>query len=374
MVLTARDLCPCIRPQHAARLETGVIIMIDVAAGARTERERSKAGAKLTPDDVAMIIGVAGRAPSVHNTQPWRFAIRRDAIDLLADRSRQLRVADSAGRELLISCGAALYGMRLGIRKLGYVADVELLPVAGNSALIARVRAGERAAVTREERELLAAMPHRHTHRGPFDPGPVPVRLLDAMRIDALDEGAQIGLIEDAGQLDALASFALVAAGATISSKARQAERDQWVRPAGGAARDGISARSWSAAPYARVGTGPGMPEAGLRLPQRDFGQSGLLPVGGSPPSVTAILTTPADTRQDWLAAGQALHRVLLRGATRWVFASLYTEPLEIPQIRDRIRTLAGIEGVPQILMQFGRANTAAATARRPASELLDRC
>jgi nitroreductase len=349
-----------------------VITMIDVATGARySDRPKRKTGAQLTPDELAVIISAAGRAPSVHNTQPWRFAVQRGAIDLLADSHRQLRIADPDGRELLISCGAALYGMRLGVRKLGYLPAVELLPVPDDPALLARVTAAERATLTAAERELLAAMPHRHTHRGPFDPGPVPARLLDALLADAVDEGAKLTLIEDAGQLDVLASLALLAAGATRSSKVRQAERNQWARPAGDVERDGVSARSWSAARAAPAGAGVGLPLAGLRLPQRDFGQSGLLPAGGSPPAATAILTTPADTRQDWLAAGQALHRVLLRAATRWVFASLYTEPLEIPQIRERIRVLFGLDGVPQMLMQFGRANTAAATVRRPASELL---
>jgi nitroreductase len=345
--------------------------MIDVATGARnSDRPKTRAGARLTADEVAVVIGVAGRAPSVHNSQPWRFAVRPDAIDLLADRRRQLRVADPDGRELLISCGAALYGMRLGMRKLGYVADVELLPAPGDSAVLGRVRATGRAPATREERDLLAAVPHRHTHRGPFDPGLVPARLLHALLADALDEGAQLTLIENAGQLDALASMARLAGGAMRSSKARQAESDQWLRSLGATERDGISPRSWAAASF--DGARPDLTAGGLRLPQRDFGPAGRLPGGGAAPSATAILTTRADTRQDWLAAGQALHRVLLRAATRWVFASLYTEPLEIPQVRDQIRARFKIDGMPQVLLQFGRANTAAATARRPAGELLD--
>ena len=73
------------------------------------------------------LIGVAARAPSLHNTQPWRFEVSDHAIELYADASRQLLV-DPDGREMLISCGAALYGLRLAVRSLGRLPEVELLP------------------------------------------------------------------------------------------------------------------------------------------------------------------------------------------------------------------------------------------------------
>jgi hypothetical protein len=112
---------------------------------------------------------------------------------------------------------------------------------------------------------------------------------------------------------------------------------------------------------------------AQARLPQRDFGLPGSLPGGGSPPSATAVLTTPGDTPADWLRAGQALHRMLLHAAAKWVFASLHTQPLESLETRAELRARLAVDGMPQMLMQFGRANTAAATGRRPAAEIIDR-
>ena len=73
------------------------------------------------------LIEVARRAPSLHNTQPWRFTVSGDAIELYPDARRQLHV-DPDGREMIISCGAALYGLRLAVRSLGYLPEVELLP------------------------------------------------------------------------------------------------------------------------------------------------------------------------------------------------------------------------------------------------------
>jgi len=63
-------------------------------------------------DQVDFLIATAARAPSVHNTQPWRFRVGEFAIELYADMGRKLRT-DPLGREMLISCGAALFGLRL---------------------------------------------------------------------------------------------------------------------------------------------------------------------------------------------------------------------------------------------------------------------
>ena len=117
-------------------------------------------------DRVDYLVSTAARAPSVHNTQPWQFVATDYAIELHADRSRRLRL-DQGGREMLISCGAALFGLRLPIRELGYLPAVDLLPDLGRPGFLARVALGEKAPLTGLERHMLAAVPHRHTHRGP---------------------------------------------------------------------------------------------------------------------------------------------------------------------------------------------------------------
>jgi hypothetical protein len=92
------------------------------------------------------LIGTAARTPSVHNTQPWRFRVGEYAIELYADQRRKLRV-DPVGREMLISCGAALFGLRLAVRSLGYLLVVELLPLQGSSLQDHRGGPGRRKAL-----------------------------------------------------------------------------------------------------------------------------------------------------------------------------------------------------------------------------------
>jgi hypothetical protein len=108
-----------------------------------------------------------------------------------------------------------------------------------------------------------------------------------------------------------------------------------------------------------------------LRLPQRDFGESGVLPGGGSPPPVTAVLVTAGDRRPQWIMAGQALHRIMLHAASRWVFASLQSQPLEIPELRAELKARLNLPGAPHMILQFGRSNIAQATPRRLASDII---
>jgi len=323
--------------------------------------------AQILTEQAGYLVGVAGRAPSVHNTQPWRFTVSGDAIELDADVRRRLRM-DPDGREMIISCGAALYGLRLAVRSLGYLPEVEFLhgPDGERELPLARVRLGQAAPMTPGERKMLIAMPHRHTHRGPFEAGPLPAGLLARLRDDARAEGATLTDIDPGPVRDQL--IALVAASGRDQDRDPwvRAETRRWSRGTGRSDREGVPAHTFSATPSREGGS----------LPQRDFDLGrglGSLPAGGPAAPVTAVLFTPGDSEEDWLHAGQALQRLLLRAATQWVFACLNTQPLEDAATRALIRDHLGLPGAPQILLALGVSRTARATARRPAADVIGR-
>jgi Nitroreductase family len=314
------------------------------------------------------LIELAARAPSVHNTQPWRFTVTGQAIELYADASRQL-MEDLAGREMIMSCGAALFGLRLAIRSLGYQSEVDLFPESGQRRLLARVRAGRPAPMTPDERAMLKAVPHRHTHRGAFEPGPLPVGLLDHLRDDAAAEDATLTVIDDGPAYQRLA--AILAAWSrwrdlypTSPAEIRtQAETLRWTRDADSQARDGVPAHAFPAAASGGAG----------RLPQRDFDLDrgwGFPPPGGPPAPVTAVMVAQGEDEESWLRVGQALQRILLRAASRWVFARLQTQPLQSASVRAQLRSSLALPGSPQLLLELGVVRTSHPTARRPARDL----
>ena len=317
------------------------------------------------------LVRVAARAPSVHNTQPWRFKICEQAIELYADGSRQLRT-DPVGREMLISCGAALYGLRLAVRSLGHEPQVELFPEPGRPLsppaglrLLARVRLGPVSPLNPAERKMLDAVPHRHTHRGPFEPVPLPAGLLPDLQADAIAEGATLAVVDlEPARPKLAAIFATAVRGQDLDPVAR-AEIVRWTREEGSQSRDGVPAHAFPARP----GRKPGW------VPERDFDLGrglGLQPDGGSAAAVTTVLVTAGDSEEDWLRAGQALNRLLLHAASQWSFARLQTQPLQAAAARTLIRSRLALPGAPQLLLQFGVSRTARSVGRRPAADLIE--
>jgi hypothetical protein len=314
-------------------------------------------------DVVDGLLATAARAPSILNTQPWLFTVNTDTIELSADPRRRLR-ADLTGREMVISCGAALFGLRLGIRALVYQPVVNLLPYAERPDVLARVRLGKRVPMTAAERSLLGAVPHRHTHRGGYLPGPLPSGLLIGLQHDAVAEQASLVLIDRPVAYHQLAGI-MARSACVLNADARsRADVMNWVRPAGSSSRDGVPAPAIADSSVRRTG----------RLAQRDLelgrGIAGA-ESDGAPPAATAILLTSADTKADWLRAGQALHRVLAHAATRWVFATLYSQPFESWPVRAMIRSTLGLSGAPHLVLQFGLAGATRPTARRPTADMI---
>ena len=128
------------------------------------------------------------RAPSLHNSQPWRFRLRDGGIEILADPSRRLPVADGGGWAVRIACGAAVFNARLALADAGVPAQVVLRPHGTELDVIARLTPGPVRPPTYAERDLFAAVPRRRSNRQPFWPDPVPadirVRLIEAARAE----------------------------------------------------------------------------------------------------------------------------------------------------------------------------------------------
>ncbi len=142
-------------------------------------------------------------------------------------------------------------------------------------ALLARVRSDGHAGASPEEAELIAAVPHRHTHRGAFSPSEVPPRLLDTLVAEAAAEGCELVVLTSRGPVERLAQLTRSAAADQLADVLVQRELKRWVQPSGSQARDGVPARA-RLAPAQPGEAAPGSPGgAAERLPRRSFGLPG---------------------------------------------------------------------------------------------------
>ena len=323
--------------------------------------------ASLDRTTVTAVVEAATLAPSVHNTQPWRFvtAGHTQAIELYADRERSLPALDPTGRQLLVSCGAALLHAQVAARSLGLDVEIGLLPDADADHLATLIlRPGQPA--TSEEQELSAATRLRHTQREPFETRQIDPVVLDRLRAAAAAESAWLHVVERRDDQLTLAVLLAQAERIEESDPKYREELHSWVRPVNSPARDGVPA---SALPHTAG------PARHSEVTVRDFDlERTMQELRDSTPDerpTVVILGTDADTRSDQLRAGMALARVLLEATRAGVVASPLCQVVDLPGPRSQLRQQLTLLGEPQMLLRIGYGAPASATPRRPISDVL---
>jgi hypothetical protein len=308
-------------------------------------------------------------APSSHNAQPWIFHIPVNSafVELYADRTRALPVMDPDDRELTMSCGSALFNLRLAARHAGFTDLVEPLPDPDDPDLLARVRLGSPYVATDAERALFAVIPHRHTNRHAFVARAVPPELLKSLQLAASAEGALLCLLRT--PTERMRAAELVAEGDRKQGADRAFRRElaSWLHPNRAHTRDGMPGYALGLGDWSSY-VGPLVVRTfdwggGQAARDRDLAL-------GSP--VMAILWTVTDTVADWVNAGQALQRVLLRATVDDVSASFLNQPVEVPALRALMREEFGISGYPQTLLRLGYGPAVEnAMPRRPVEDVM---
>jgi hypothetical protein len=328
-----------------------------------TSREERSA---LEPADVRWVVAQAARAPSMHNTQPWRFRWDGHSFDVIADEQRALEVSDPDGRELTISCGAAVVNLLLALRQLGCDGSLAEFPDHGAPQIKARITVHEGVPSTAAERRVFAALTRRHTHRGHFADRVITPDLAVRLQQAAESQGCRLHYVNDPGSRSRILHLARTAERLGASDDLAREETRAWTSDPEANRPDGVPAWAYVQGP----------PVAGPDdLPGRDFDVErafGSGERGHQPPGAIAVLTTDNDLAYDWLQAGQALECVLLKAAADWAFAAIHSRVTEIPHLRSELQRELGTTAEPQLLLRFGYADTARATPRRSVDEILD--
>ena len=320
--------------------------------------------------DLAAAVDLARLAPSVHNTQPWRFRVDGDALTLSCDPGRRLEALDPSGRQQVISCGAALYLARLALREQGFDSEVVTFPPLRDADVLARLMPVARRDVTAEDVVLADAARRRHTQRGPFEDRVVPRELLAELRVVTAEFGTWVRVIDDPDDLTVLTVLLARADDDEREDPAYQAELASWTaRPED--SRDGL-------APAAT----PDVHDRASNLRLRDFGGGGAAPSstpgdpGGDPPAVeralALVLGTEQDTAADWLRAGEALMALLLHATVEGVQAQPLGQVVDREWSRARLGAALGVVGHAQMVLRIGYAKPGPESPRRPLDQIVE--
>lgn len=314
------------------------------------------------PDSVARrLVELACLAPSVHNTQPWSWQVHGGRIRLYADRSRQLPVEDPLGRNLTISCGAALHHLRYALRALGWLATVDSLPNGHGSDLLAEVRLtrGRPSALAADE---LAVLRRRCTDRRRFTTWPVADDRLEELAAEARSHRAHAQAIIDPVERLRIELLANRAAAIQSADPASVREQHEWIDRHN---NDGVPLAVLPAEVDRLVVTsrfGPGLLEDVQRVVE---GSDRVIVLGGR-----------TDDTAAWLRTGEALSALWLRATEDGLSVVPLSQPTEVRATQEDIRESV-LHGrfIPHLLVRIGwqaiGRSELPRTPRRPVASMI---
>jgi len=305
-------------------------------------------------------------APSGHNTQPWKFAVRAPDVLVFADPARRLPVADPDDRELTVSLGAAAMNLRVAAARARFAADVAAADGADGGP-VARIHLSRAGAPDPALAALFPAITARRTWRLAMEDRALADAAAAALAGLAALGGASLQVVADEAQRAALEALIHEGDLARMSDKAFRKELAHWMRPAHTHADDGLAGDALGLSPFASN-------LAAWSTRAFDMGKSiAAKDVALAHESAALVVVFSADEPAALLDAGQLMERYVLTAALHGVACSFFNLPVEVPDLRGRIQELLGAAQLPQLLFRFGYPTGAdlKSSARRPLEDVL---
>ncbi len=289
---------------------------------------------------IKFLLNYAVLAPSLHNTQPWSFRVLDDEVEVYADASRAMKVLDPSHRQLIMSCGSALFNLRTAAKHYRHQPIVHIFPDQDKMNLVARVRIVQPGEVTLDEHRLFMAIKKRRTYRGQFVNRMLAPIQIDALRAAAESEQVRVDILTRPDEKAEIGALIAEGERAQLENDRLRDELSSWTGEVG-------EEQAVPAFARARHGTtGGGLEDWGGEKALFDASEAAHAPA-------IAVFSTPIENRVAWLNTGQALSRFLLTATVHSLSASFLNQAVEVPAIRERLSQRIG-RPYPQLVLRLG--------------------
>lgn len=308
------------------------------------------------------LIRYATLAANGHNTQPWKFAIKENAIEIHPDYTRRLLVVDPDDRELWISLGCALENLLIAARLVGYTPQVTY----PDTADFIHIRL---TADTPQSSPLFEAIPLRQNTRSEYNSQLIKTDDLDQVQALPLEPGVSLRFVTNPTNMETVLEYVNQGNLSQYADKAFIDELIYWLRfnrKEALASLDGL---------YSRCSGNPEVPRwlgkmfvAGSKPQQQADADAKKL--RSSP--IAVVIASEVDDKSTWVRIGQVYERLALEMTTLDIKSAFVNQPIEVADLRSQFQTAMGLGvSLPQLLVRFGYANPMPRSLRRPVEQVI---
>lgn len=305
------------------------------------------------------LVHYATLAANGHNTQPWKFSLKENAIEIHPDISRQLAAVDPDHRELWISLGCALENLTVAARAAGFAPEVTY-PESANFIHI------QLTPDTAQRSDLFDAILLRQNTRSEYDGQQVDTSPLEQL---TLEPGVSLQFITTPADMETTLDYVNQGNLSQYADTAFVDELIAWLRfnkKDALAVMDGL---------YSICSGNPEVPRwlgqmfvAGTKPQQQaDIDAKKMRSSSGA-----VLVTSETDNKSTWVRTGQVYERLALKMTALNIQSAFLNQPIEVASLRSQFQNAMGMgASLPQLLIRYGHAPALPRSLRRPVEQVI---
>lgn len=318
--------------------------------------------------DLRNIVEIATLAANSHNTQPWKFNIVKNSIEVIPDFNRPLNYSDRTNRQMYISLGCAVGNIIVAAAKCGLETKTDFLPEDNwENCAVKIIFSGKKSG--KPLSELYPSIVKRVTNRFPFEPQPIDQKLLDEMENLGQGFGVKVDFITNSELKIKICDLIFEIGKQVYDDKIFKKELSTWTRGTDTLKTDGMPLFDLDMpALLSRMG-----PKLLMYLPATMLAGREKKLMQSAPAFLT--ISHSLDNQESWLRTGIAFQLISLRATLEDLSFCPWAGFVEHPIGNEKISKLLGSSDRLLFFARLGKPTKPMPhSPRRPIAEVLAKC